>query len=339
MQELIAWFHSLESLPWKNDHDPYKVYILEIISQQTTVSVMTKRYQAWLERFPTIESIAISSEEAVLLAWEGLGYYQRARNIYEIAKFVTVNGFPDATLNDWLKLPGVGRYTAAAILSRAYNKPYLAVDVNVKRIIMRVLGVETYHYNLEKTFISLLGKDYFERNAGDINQALIRLGQSLCKKRTTECQNCPLWQICQSKGKTLFTGPVNRKKIIKQEKYVIIIEFDEEFYTEKIEDKIGRNLYRLPSISHQRWLELSQQANTMILTKRKHSYTRYQDTLYPLYIHVIDQDELQNFSDITVNLVTCNKVALLSRPFLSSYRLILDELIGGSERSLFFEKR
>ncbi|NIZ46522.1 hypothetical protein PVA44_05520 [Entomospira nematocerorum] len=337
MQELIDWFQSLEPLPWQNDRDPYKVYILEIMSQQTTLSVMMKRYPSWISTFPSIDSIAAASEEDVLLAWEGLGYYQRARNIYTIAKFIKEHGFPEPNLSSWLQLPGVGRYTAAAILSRAYNKPYLAVDVNVKRIIMRIFGVSSYDQGLEEKFIALLGKNLFDKYSSDMNQGLIRLGQSLCKKKEIICKECPLMKICKSAGNISCLNVSTKKTIERRDKYLVIISFNEYIYIEKIESGVGKNMYRLPLVDYELWQTFLLEPGASLLSKRKHSYTKYCDYLYPLYIEIKEMELLQRFDNITKHLIACNKKKLHERPFLSSYRIIIDELLGGGGKDLFLE--
>src|SRR5580704_4140793 len=142
-QRLLAWYDAhARDLPWRRDRDPYRVWLSEIMLQQTRVAAVIEHYHEFLRRFPTVKKLAAAREESVLAAWSGLGYYRRARMLHAAAKVVARERggkFP-ATAGDLLALPGIGRYTAAAIASIAFGEPVAVVDGNVERVLQRVLG-------------------------------------------------------------------------------------------------------------------------------------------------------------------------------------------------------
>ncbi len=168
--------------------------------QQTQVRTALPFYQRFLLRFPTIESLAQAKETAVLAAWAGLGYYSRARNLHRAARIVSENGggFP-SSYDEILRLPGVGRYTAGAILSIALNQPYPIVDGNVRRVMMRLHGLEgrvpeSFFWNQASAWVS-------KRNPSDFNQGVMELGALVCLPKNPSCSLCPVQSFCQAKAR------------------------------------------------------------------------------------------------------------------------------------------
>lgn len=195
---LLEWYSlSKRTLPWRGTHDPYRVWVSEIMLQQTRVEAVKEYYLRFMARFPTVEALAFADEEEVLKYWEGLGYYSRARNLHKAAKFVAENGFPE-TFEGVRKLAGVGDYTAGAICSIAYDQPCPAVDGNVLRILTRLLSDERNidEAATKKAFAEQLRKVYPEQ-AGDFCQALMELGAIVCVPNGAPlCGRCPWENIC-----------------------------------------------------------------------------------------------------------------------------------------------
>ena len=197
---LLEWYGvSKRTLPWRGTHDPYLVWISEIMLQQTRVEAVKSYYVRFLERFPTAKDLAEASEEEVLKAWEGLGYYSRARNLHKAAKIIAREGFP-TDFAGVRALPGVGDYTAGAICSIAYDLPCPAVDGNVLRILTRLLADSR---NIDDTatraaFAQEL-KEVYPKEAGDFCQALMELGAIVCVPNGEPmCSVCPWRDICRA---------------------------------------------------------------------------------------------------------------------------------------------
>lgn len=196
--KLIAWYHKQNfDMPWRGTEDVYKIWISEIMLQQTQVKTVIKYYNNWVKSFPTINAVAKSDDQKILRIWEGLGYYQRAHNIHETSQTIVNqhnSKFPKE-FNELIKLKGIGDYTASAIMSIAYNKPYPAIDGNIKRVVARLQGVTNF-----KEIIKLSKKHVLKimdyHNPSEINQALMDLGREICVSKAPKCYKCPLKSIC-----------------------------------------------------------------------------------------------------------------------------------------------
>jgi A/G-specific adenine glycosylase len=203
-KNLLTWFAKFQrDLPWRRSKDPYRIWLSEIMLQQTRVTAVIPYYERFLARFPDILSLAEASEEEVLRLWSGLGYYSRARNLQKAAQQIVArhdSKFPD-TLEEALALPGIGNYTAAAILSIAYIKKLAVLDGNVARVLARLGAIRgdlrsgKRWQQLQKTAASLLAT----RAPGDWNQAMMELGATLCTPRSPQCLLCPVTEFCQAR--------------------------------------------------------------------------------------------------------------------------------------------
>lgn len=208
---LLAWYNQAKrDLPWRRDCTPYRTWISEIMLQQTQMSRGVAFFENWMRRFPDLESLARASEEEVLRAWEGLGYYSRARNILKAARLIACRGrFPD-TVQDLLKLPGIGIYTASAIASIACNIDVACVDANVERVLGRLCDLDLPIRAKEgRTVLAELARDFLTKgHAGEHNQAMMELGALICGKNPL-CQDCPLksWCLARQNG-TVHMRPV-----------------------------------------------------------------------------------------------------------------------------------
>lgn len=197
---LLAWYdREKRELPWRGTQNPYRVWLSEIMLQQTRAEAVAPRYEEFLARFPTVEALAASSEEAVLKAWEGMGYYSRARNLRRAAmEVVRRGGFPRSA-KEWQKLPGVGAYTAAAVASIAYHEAAPALDGNQARVLSRLLAFEgtvDTPQRLRAQAEALIDRE----RPGDYNQALMDLGSGVCTPRAPKCGLCPVAAFCAARA-------------------------------------------------------------------------------------------------------------------------------------------
>jgi len=226
-QTLLKWFETYgRELPWRETHDPYAIWLSEIILQQTQVKQGWDYWQRFMRRWPTVNDLAAASEDEVLREWQGLGYYSRARNLHYAARqIVALGNFPD-TLEEIKQLKGVGDYTAAAIGSIAFGLPAAVVDGNVYRVLARYFGVETAINSTEgkKEFAALAQSLLPETSAGLYNQAIMDFGAIQCTPQSPKCVVCPLQESCEAlrTGK-VSTLPVKEKKLKIKERHLIYI--------------------------------------------------------------------------------------------------------------------
>jgi A/G-specific adenine glycosylase len=195
--QLLAWYDAhARALPWRESHDPYRVWLSEVMLQQTRVAAVIAHYHEFLRRFPTVEKLARAREASVLAAWSGLGYYRRARMLHAAAKVVAREGeFPE-TASGLRSLPGVGRYTSAAIASIAFGEAVAVVDGNVERVLQRYMGRK-----LEGEEFWLTAEMLLDRvRPGDFNQAMMELGATVCTPRAPACLTCPVMELCATRG-------------------------------------------------------------------------------------------------------------------------------------------
>lgn len=200
---LLGWYEANKRpLPWRERHDPYEVWISEVMLQQTQMERGAQYFTRWMRLFPTLAHVARAHPDALLKAWEGLGYYSRVRNLHKAAGLIVErhNGVIPADADALRALPGIGEYTAGAILSIAYNKPYPAVDANVERVFARLFDVgQPVKSRVAAGFIRHMAEALIpDGRARDFNQALMELGALVCGK-TPRCDACPLAAHCQAK--------------------------------------------------------------------------------------------------------------------------------------------
>jgi A/G-specific adenine glycosylase len=208
---LLAWYGKHQRpLPWRRDRDPYRIWISEIMLQQTRVAAVVLRYQQFLERFPSLEGLASAREASVVNEWCGLGYYRRARYLHRAAKILVrerKGEFPQ-TAADWARLPGIGPYTAAAIASMAFGEPVAAIDGNVERVLGRVFGRRHRRRDLREAAHELLDR----ARPGDFNQALMELGATVCLPSRPRCPDCPIRRYCSTRGRGEARRPKPRRR-------------------------------------------------------------------------------------------------------------------------------
>ena len=252
-QKLLHWntTSNIRQMPWKGENDPYKIWLSEIILQQTRVEQGWDYYNRFIKSFPTIEKLAKAPEEKVFKLWEGLGYYTRCKNLIATARFITKekNGkFPD-TYEEILALKGVGPYTAAAIASFAFNLPHAVVDGNVFRVLARFFAIDTAIDSAsgKKIFTALAEQLLEKTKPGIYNQAIMDLGAVVCKPKNPLCKACPLQNKCEANLQGLIgILPVKTGKLIKKDRwlYYFLVEFEDKIFVRKRGTKdIWENLY------------------------------------------------------------------------------------------------
>jgi A/G-specific adenine glycosylase len=213
--QLLSWYDlNQRALPWRGERDAYRVWLSEIMLQQTRVAAVIAYYQKFLQRFPTLQALASARLSSVLAAWSGLGYYRRARMLHQAAREIVKQHsgqFPN-TAGELADLPGIGRYTAAAVASIAFDQPKAVVDGNVERILNRLSGSLLTTMDSWNFAEALL----FHDRPGDFNQAMMELGATVCLPRDPNCLECPIRAFCNSRSrlKVVRLKPQRRKRTL-----------------------------------------------------------------------------------------------------------------------------
>jgi len=220
---LGAYDATKRDLPWRGESDPYRVWVSEVMLQQTRVETVIPYYKEWVRQFPDVDALAVAEEEEVLRAWQGLGYYSRARNLHAAAKVVRERhgGQLPETARDLLGLPGVGMYTAGAVASIAFGEVVPAVDGNVRRVFARLFDLADPTPNrLRELAVTLVDP----RRPGDFNQALMELGALVCTPRSPACGSCPLSARCLALARgTVEDRPERKTKARLREVHLVTL--------------------------------------------------------------------------------------------------------------------
>jgi len=258
--KLLQWFdqHGRKDLPWQSNKTPYRVWVSEIMLQQTQVSSVIEYYQRFMKSFPNLKVLAHAHEDKVLEHWAGLGYYARARNLHKTAKIIQQehHGVFPSTLEDITSLPGIGRSTAGAILSIAFKKPACILDGNVKRVLCRYEAINSWsgESKTEKKLWLLAEQLTPDKRNGDYTQAIMDLGATLCTRSKPQCKHCPLQTNCQANKLNLQSSlPVAKPKkdIPQKQTWITLIEsIDNQILLEKRPPSgIWGSLYSLPEFN------------------------------------------------------------------------------------------
>ncbi|MGA8876968.1 MAG: A/G-specific adenine glycosylase [Candidatus Korobacteraceae bacterium] len=297
---LLKWYDQhRRDLPWRRDRDPYRVWVSEIMLQQTRVAAVLEHYARFLQRFPTVQSLASAREASVLAIWSGLGYYHRARRMHQAAKVIARERggrFPHAA-DEWLTLPGIGRYTAAAIASIAFDEAVAVVDGNVERVLQRLFGNGIGSPQVSPKdgrswgTKAAQGREAAWQQAetlldrarsGDFNQAMMELGATICTPRAPRCLVCPLNAFCKSRGATALNPPTVRKR--KSVSYALARQNSSVLLVRRPEDSsLMAGMWELPA------LDPSLANGDQPLLRVRHSIT---DTDYRVAVFAIAADQL-----------------------------------------------
>ena len=215
-EKLLGWFHAHKrELPWRNTNDQYKIWLSEVLLQQTRVIQGLPYYEAFIKKYPTVKKLAQAPEAELLRWWQGLGYYSRARNLHRCAKIIAGGGgkFPE-TADALMKLPGIGDYTAAAIASFAFKQPSAVVDGNVFRVLSRLYAIDLDISSPagKKHFFALANTLISKENPGEFNQGLMEFGALHCTPRNPQCETCVFAKACKAyQAGTVQLYPVKAK--------------------------------------------------------------------------------------------------------------------------------
>ena len=257
-ERLVEWFHDDgRSYPWRDTTDPYAILVSELMLQQTQIRTVLDRqyFENWLERFPTLDSLAEADETEVLKAWQGLGYYNRARNLQRAARIIVSDFdgvFPD-NLESIETLPGVGRYTAGAVLSFAFDKPAPIVDGNVIRVLTRVFRfTEPVDTTSAKKQIWEWAEFLMSHSHPRIyNSAIMELGQRICTRDSPSCETCPVRDHCASGGTEWASSlPIKQKttSVTRKKESVVLLVVDNRILLERESGSRRQGLWKLPAL-------------------------------------------------------------------------------------------
>jgi A/G-specific adenine glycosylase len=249
--KLVGWFERQgRPLPWRNTGDPYAILVSELMLQQTQVSTVLGYYQRWLERFPTLNDLAKADQSEVLHAWQGLGYYKRAHNLHQSAKIILADlneKFP-STVDELMRLPGIGRYTAGAIASFAFDLPAPIVDANIARAVSRLLNLqEPVDQPRGSRVIWDFATRYVRgRRPGLLNSALMELGATICVPRKPRCVICPVRSFCAATEPESLPRKRDRQKIEKKAEFHFLALKEGRVLLQQNLGKRWRGLWSLP---------------------------------------------------------------------------------------------
>ena len=257
-KQLISWYHAhRRSLPWRETTDPYAIWVSEVMLQQTQVATMIPYYHRFLDRFPSVHDLARAELEQVLKRWEGLGYYSRARHLHRAARIVVSDhdGRVPSDPGVFRALPGVGDYIQAAVLSIAFNKVLPVIDGNVKRVLSRLLEMDTpvNQNGSHKQFLEPARQLISPQNPSAFNQAMMELGALICRPKNPDCSNCPLVDLCQANAnrttadypKRIAVKKVPHRHLI----YGVILKRGKMLVVKRPENGFLGGLWEFPSIA------------------------------------------------------------------------------------------
>lgn len=318
--DMLLWYDkNHRDLPWRHSKNPYTIWISEIMLQQTRVEAVKGYYARFLERLPDVQALAEVKEQELMKLWQGLGYYNRARNLKKAAQMIMTQYdgvFPD-TYEELLKLPGIGEYTAGAIASIAFGQSVPAVDGNVYRIYTRLMAQkdDIMQNAVRKAIRNEIAAMLPEKRAGDFNQAWMDLGADICIPNGKPlCEKCPIAKSCKMAGKEeVLAYPVKKKKKTRkiEEKTIFLLEYQGKYLLQKRPDKgLLAGLWEFPSQEGKLSLEeVKKQLHAMhakaetidMLGSAKHIFSHIEWHMlgYRICFDTIEQDFLEDFTAVT----------------------------------------
>jgi len=321
LSKLLTWYRQHgRTLPWRGKSDPYVVWVSEIMLQQTRVEAVIPYFEKWMRLFPTVIDLAAASEQDVLNAWEGLGYYSRARNLHKAAKIVVeeYGGKLPRDLKALRGLPGIGRYTVGAIASIAFGMDEPTLDGNLRRVFARLFDVSEPADSTagEKLLWNLAREHLPKGRAGDYNQAFMDLGATICTPKNPRCLICPLMEICQARR----NGTQEQRPILKPKKEIphyihaagVIVENGKvllakrppkgllagmwEFPNGRVEEDPAKGLS--PALESGYRLKVQ---NSEALCTIQHAYTHFRVTVYAYRCSLLSMSENKNLKWVKLN--------------------------------------
>lgn len=300
---LIEWFVlNGKSYPWRLTTDPYAILVSELMLQQTQITTVLENgyFARWMARFPTVEALAHAAEQEVLHTWEGLGYYNRARNLQKTAHIIThqLNGKFPSTAAELIKLPGIGRYTAGALASFAFNQPAPIVDGNVARVLSRLFDFNQpidEHQGQQKLW-AWAEQLVDPKQPAKFNSALMELGQTHCRKTTPHCLLCPVNQFCQTSAPNKLPIKSRKATITQVEEHAILAINNQQILLAPSPNQRRKGLWHLPLRSQPAIAKLCKPAQPRPIYQAQYTITRFRVRfhLYQLHKpprHIATEDE------------------------------------------------
>jgi len=343
-QDLVEWFKKNQRiLPWRSDKNPYKIWISEVMLQQTKVDTVVPYFQRFIQAFPTVEALANANEQEVLKLWEGLGYYSRARNLHSGAKQIVeeFKGIFPETLKEISTIKGIGPYTAGAILSIAFGKAEPAVDGNVIRVYSRVFSVwdDIAKPKTRNVFEKLVYETIDEKNTSFFNQGIMEIGALICTPTSPKCQICPLSNHCKAfeEGKQAELPVKSKKKKAKTVELSVLVAENEDgnwLIQQRDEKGLLANLWEFPMIEKNealtdqqaieifvknKWNQEIKVTDSVLQLEHIFTHLKWKLTIYKgTFKGTIPQTEKQKF---------VSKEELLTYPFPVSHQKIYQQLL------------
>ncbi len=299
-KKLFKWYGTHHrKLPWRETNDPYKIWISEVMLQQTTVPAVVPYYKEWLSQFPDVQTLGASPLQQVLKVWQGLGYYQRAKNLHRSARILMDEhrGKIPEDYERLIKLPGFGPYTTAAVLSIAFDKPFPVIDANVRRVWMRIMGMrKESNPKVDKDILGFMKPFLPRTKMGIFNQAVMELGSLVCRPKSPHCLLCPVQESCEAftMGEQEIIPRPRRRSYRKIEAVIGVVEKKGKYLIQKRPPTgLLSDLWEFPGGKRRKDETLRQALRREMmeelgvevdgirsLTQVKHSYTQFQVKLY-----------------------------------------------------------
>ncbi|MFP7755252.1 A/G-specific adenine glycosylase [Thermodesulfobacteriota bacterium B35] len=342
--DLLAWFSlNRRPLPWRRDYQPYHVWIAEIMGQQTQMERVVDYFNRWLALFPDITVLASASELQVLKAWEGLGYYSRARNILRAAALIVErhHGKIPSEYEELLALPGIGPYTAAAIMSIAYNRPFPVLDANVQRVLARLMSLDLplRSAGAQRLLRAEVARLMVEENPRMFNQAMMELGALVCKPRHPSCGQCPVREHCRALADDVVSErplPQPRREKIRITMACVILCHRGRIYIQKrLADDVWGGLWEFPGGRLKSGESPARAARRELLEETSfragalrpfrtvsHCYTRYHVVLHAFFSR-LDQDSAVPVLTAATSYRWINLDGLDAFPFPAGHRQLV----------------
>lgn len=301
-QPLLAWYDVFgrKELPWKRPVDAYRIWLSEVMLQQTQVKTVIPYFLRFIERFPNISALANAQEDEVLSMWSGLGYYSRGRNLHQTAQMITrkYNSLFPRDIQTLVQLPGIGPSTAAAIASQAFNQPTAILDGNVKRVLSRFFMIDGVSGQTENRLWERAQGCMSHERPADYTQAIMDLGATLCTAKNPQCTTCPLNRACLANLNAVVSDypskKIKKERPNKHQQFLLIYNENGEIFLEKRPPKgVWGGLWCTPSIDMDvdaRWFVqttyFSQVLNVQPLMNIKHSFTHFRLNINALSINI-----------------------------------------------------
>jgi len=307
-QKIRQWYahNGRHNLPWRTTGDPYRIYLSEVMLQQTQVKTVLERfYFPFLEKFPTLEALGSAPLDDVLKMWEGLGYYNRAKNLHKTAQILLSEGQAQGTaptlpenIDDLIKLPGIGKNTAHAVAAFAFHQPVPVMEANVRRILCRIHTIEKVNDNkVWELAYKMVDKEY----PFDYNQAMMDIGANICLPKKPLCHECPLNDICKGKAEPERYPTKVRKKVPTREEHVLLYCYDDKLALTQRSGNFLHGLWGFESVE-------SPLCAAEYIGEVTHAYTHFKLICHVHVYHESDPSQAHYFTIGEIDRLAISKV-------------------------------